>query len=108
MIIDYKEIPSDLDEMIEEGEFVHGNFSKDFEDAMFYHKLMEYGTYRRSHRIITDKCIKLGTSKVISLLTGKTSSELSAQILDEINKEEIENMKLTAKKFGYTLTKNIL
>jgi len=105
MIIDYEKIPDDLEEMIEEGEFVHGNFSKEFENAMFFRELMERGSLRRSHRIITDKCKNLGTEKTIELLTGKTMEEIYKQIDKEIHDEQIKQLFELAEFHGYILTK---
>jgi len=101
--ISFKDIPDDLEEMIDEGEFVHGNFSKNFEEAMFYHELMAHGSSRRSHRIITDKSIDLGLWGTIELLTGKTKEDIENTQKEELTKNEIKKMFSTAREYGYVI-----
>ena len=102
-MIDYEDIPYDFEEMIEDGEFVHGNFSKKFEEAMFDNELMEYGSYRRSHRIITDKCKELGYWGSVELLTGKTEDEIIRKLDEELKNERIKEMFEIAKEYSYVI-----
>ena len=99
------QIPSDLAEMIEEGEHALGSYSEEFEKAMFEHGLMEYGSSRRSHRIITEKCIDLDYWGTMKLLTGLTESEILAY-WENINKEtKVKCMFQTAELYGYKISK---
>jgi len=103
MKIKYSDVPSDLEDMIDEGEFIHGDFSKDFEKAMFHYNLMDYGTSRRSHRIITEKCKKLGADGTTELLTGKTIDEIYKETSEKYKQSRIEEMHRIAKDYGYTI-----
>ena len=104
-----EELPYDLDELIEEDEHILGTYSEKFDKVMIDNGLFEYGTVRRSHRIITNKCRELGYYGVIEILTGLSKEEVKQYFFEQSKKERIQEMKKTAEEFGYILTKkNIL
>jgi len=100
-----EELPYDLDELLEEDEHILGTYSEKFDKAMLDNGLFEYGTLRRSHRIITDKCRDLGYWGVIEILTGLSEEEVNQYFLEQSKNERIEDMKKTAEEFSYILTK---
>ena len=83
MLINIEDIPYDLEEMIEEQEYICGRYSKAFEEAMFENGLMDYGCTRRSHRIITTKCQNLGWIGTMEVLTGKTKDEIEKWFISQ-------------------------
>jgi len=100
-----EELPYDLYELIDEDEHILGTYSEKFDKVMIDNGLFEYGTLRRSHRIITDKCRDLGYWGVIEILTGLSKEEVNQYFLEQSKNERIEDMKKTAEEFGYILTK---
>ena len=106
MTITLDKIPSDLEEMIEEEEHVHGNYSREFKDVMFFHDLMENGTYSRSHILMTEKCLELGLEGTLDLITGTNQEERKKIIEEENKKREIKQMYKIAKKYNYVITSN--
>jgi len=105
MIISFRDIPDDLEEMIDAGEFCCSSYSDNFEKCMFFHNLMKQGNTRRSHRIITQKCKDIGVDGTIELLTGKSMKSIIKKQNKKTNKKRIKEMFKIAKEFGYELKK---
>lgn len=97
-------IPTDLNEMLDEGEFL---FYGDpvFDDAMLKAGFFEHGATRRGHRIVTDKAISVGFIGIVEELTGLTEQEQQEYYLIEIERTELKVLLSLAEKYGYTLQK---
>jgi len=96
-----KDIPYDLDEILEEDEIMRGTFSDEFDNAMFMHGFFERGFSRRSHRIITEKAKKLSVNKVRAVLLNTTVDEIEKQDNKELREYEIKQMFEIAEKYGF-------
>jgi len=94
-----EQIPDDLFEIIEEDEIMCGTFSHSFDKKMIDEKLFEYGSYRRSHRIITKKTKSLTEYEIIEILTGLSENEQKQYFLDL----RIKKLHNEAKDLGYKL-----
>lgn len=105
MLIKLKDIPEDLEDILDEDEICCGSFSNEFDKAMLENKFFEIGGTRRSHRIITSKAKDLTVEQLICVLTGMTLTQL--QIEEErIEKEnEINNLVKLAEKHNFILAK---
>lgn len=104
MIINFKNIPYDLEEMLDSGEHCCGSYSDSFDKLMLENKFFEYGGTRRSHRVISDEAKELGYWGVVKVLTGKTKNEILTEIEQEIKEKDIKKIFETAKKYNYIIT----
>ena len=105
-MIKYQDIPYDLEEMIYEKEHCSGSYSDAFDNEMIKLKLFDYGNTRRSHRIVTDKCLELGYWGTVELLTNRTKQDIEIDTYNERVQKEIETMFNLAKEHGYYVVKN--
>jgi len=105
MLIKLKDIPEDLEDILDEDEICCGSFSHEFDKVMLENKLFERGDTRQSHRIITSKAKALSIEEIIFVLTGLNSKQL--QIEEEKIKTEREMNYLVqlAEKYNFTLSK---
>jgi len=96
-----KDIPYDLEEMLEEDEIICGTFSDEFDNAMIENGFFECGFTRRSHRIITEKAKKLSLNEVKAILLNTSVNEIEKQDRIELRKYEINQMFEIAEKYGF-------
>jgi hypothetical protein len=104
MILTWDEIPDDLEDMLEEGEFRYIGPVK-FKKAMLMHGFFDYAGLSRSHIVVTDKADKAGSDGIIEALTGISMEEHQARFKKEREEKELADMFRTAKKHGYIVTK---
>lgn len=104
MIITWDDIPDDLEEMLNEGEFRYTGPLK-FEEAMIAHGFFDYGGFSRSHRVVTKKADEAEFEGIVEALTGKTMEEHRARFAKESKQKAIDNMFETAIEYGYQITK---
>ena len=94
------DIPYDLEEIIEEDEFICGTFSDKFDKAMLDSGYFDYGSTRRSHRIITDKAKSKSVNEIKASLLEITVQELE-EIEDLIIREyDLKVLHYLAKKYN--------
>jgi hypothetical protein len=102
-----EDIPCDLEDMIYDGEHILGNYSEKFDRVMIGMGLMEHGSSRRSHRIMTEKCQNLGYFGTVKLLTGLTETQVREIWAEETKENEIKKMFETAKEYGYIIREGV-
>lgn len=105
MLIKLKDIPEDLEDILDEDEICCGSFSNEFDKAMLENKFFEVGGTRRSHRIITSKAKNLTVEQLICALTGMTPTQLQIEEERIETENEMNNLVKLAEKHNFTLTK---
>lgn len=65
------EIPDDLEDFLSEDDIMFYNSGGRFDLAMLERGFFNFGTLRRSHRIITEKFKSLSLEEIYSSLTGE-------------------------------------
>ena len=103
MKLQISDIPEDLEDILDEYEICCGAFSGKFDKAMLENKFFDYGSERRSHRIITSKARALTTEQVICALTGLTEEQLKTEREKILREIDIAEMFRIADKYGFQL-----
>jgi len=109
-VVEQKEIPYDLDEMLEEEGELLLDISPAFESAMMFYNYMDCGITRRGSRIITDKARRHGIFKIIKTLLNNSKKEMKE--LDKAQQFEFEQTELKelfrlAEKYNYKIEEQI-
>jgi len=107
-ILELSEIPYDFEEMLEEDNeiMLSNNVSKNFEEVMMFYEFMDYGSCRRSARVITEKCKKLTSNEVKVVILNKKINEIEEEIKGNSENTELKILFELSKKYNYRLVKN--
>ena len=65
------EIPDDIEDFLSENDIIFYNIDGKFDLAMLERGFFEFGTIRRSHRIVTEKFKSLSIEEIYTSLIGK-------------------------------------
>lgn len=99
-----KDIPDDLSEMLYEDDIMYTG-STTFDKAMIENEFFNYGSIRRSHRVITKKAKDAGYFGIVETLTGLTEEDVRSIWADEVNERDYNTLIELAERYGYDLVK---